>query len=291
MEEFPDEIETIWSRTGTAEVATDPMGLEMTDMFITLKPRERWKRAKTQEELVDGDGGGDRGAPRHAGASTPSRSRCGSTRWSRASGPTSASSSSATTWRSLKAKAAEIERVVEEDPRRGRRRRTSRSRASPSCGSRSTGRPSPATASRPRQVLDAVAAAGGIAVGEILEPGAAVPAGRPAPARLPRRPGKPWSGILITTASGQRLPLTHLARFEETQGPSTIQREWGQRRIVVQANVRGRDIGSFVEEAQARIGREVELPDRLHDRVGRPVREPERARAAALPRRAAGPGR
>ena len=53
--------------------------------------------------------------------------------------------------------------------------------------------------------------------------------------------------ILIPTASGQRLPLTRLARLEETEGPSTIQREWGQRRIVVQANVRGRDIGSFVE--------------------------------------------
>ena len=63
--------------------------------------------------------------------------------------------------------------------------------------------------------------------------------------------------ILIPTAAGQRLPLTRLARVEETTGPSTIQREWGQRRIVVQANVRGRDIGSFVEEAQARIGREV----------------------------------
>ena len=37
---FPDEIEDIWSRTGTAEVATDPMGLELTDVFITLKDRE-----------------------------------------------------------------------------------------------------------------------------------------------------------------------------------------------------------------------------------------------------------
>ena len=44
------------------------------------------------------------------------------------------------------------------------------------------------------------------------------------------------------------------------EGPSTIQREWGQRRIIVQTNVRGRDIGSFVKEAQARIAGEVELP-------------------------------
>jgi cobalt-zinc-cadmium resistance protein CzcA len=37
-------------------------------------------------------------------------------------------------------------------------------------------------------------------------------------------------------------------------------RENGKRRVVVQANVRGRDIGSFVDEAQAKIGGEVQLP-------------------------------
>src|SRR5205085_4416480 len=49
---FPDEVEHIWSRCGTAEVATDPMGPEETDMFITLKSRGQWKRARTQDEPV-----------------------------------------------------------------------------------------------------------------------------------------------------------------------------------------------------------------------------------------------
>src|SRR5690606_34577246 len=39
LEEFPDEIRDIWSRTGTADVANDPMGIEVTDIFISLKPR------------------------------------------------------------------------------------------------------------------------------------------------------------------------------------------------------------------------------------------------------------
>jgi cobalt-zinc-cadmium resistance protein CzcA len=54
-----------------------------------------------------------------------------------------------------------------------------------------------------------------------------------------------------------------LARVVESTGPSTIQREWGKRRIVVQANVRGRDLGSFVREAQARVERDVmpQLPE------------------------------
>ena len=37
LEKFPDEIAHVWSRVGTAEVATDPMGVELTDMFITLE--------------------------------------------------------------------------------------------------------------------------------------------------------------------------------------------------------------------------------------------------------------
>jgi cobalt-zinc-cadmium resistance protein CzcA len=110
-----------------------------------------------------------------------------------------------------------------------------------------------------RQVLDAITAAGGIKVGEIVEPGRRFPL----VVRLPmsyREDPRALEKILIPTASGQRLPLTRLAHLEETTGPSTIQREWGQRRIVVQANIRGRDIGSFVKEAQERINREVERP-------------------------------
>ncbi len=56
------------------------------------------------------------------------------------------------------------------------------------------------------------------------------------------------------------IPLSSVARVEVTEGPNQISRENGKRRIVVQANVRGRDIGSFVTEAQGRIQREVEVP-------------------------------
>ena len=52
LDEYPDEIRHVWSRIGTAEVATDPMGLELTDIFMSLKPRDEWTRAKTQAELV-----------------------------------------------------------------------------------------------------------------------------------------------------------------------------------------------------------------------------------------------
>ena len=56
------------------------------------------------------------------------------------------------------------------------------------------------------------------------------------------------------------LPLSAVARIVTTEGANQISRDNGKRRIVVQSNVRGRDLGSFVEEAQARIAAEVKIP-------------------------------
>jgi heavy metal efflux system protein len=74
--------------------------------------------------------------------------------------------------------------------------------------------------------------------------------------------------ILVTAANGDRIPLGRLTRIDTVEGPSTIQREWGKRRVVVQANVRGRDVGSFVEEVERAITDEVELPAGYYVRFG-----------------------
>jgi cobalt-zinc-cadmium resistance protein CzcA len=67
---------------------------------------------------------------------------------------------------------------------------------------------------------------------------------------------------LPATSDGVRrsVPLRELAKFSYTEGLNQVSRENGKRRVVVQANVRGRDIGSFVLEAQSRINQEVKLP-------------------------------
>jgi Cu/Ag efflux pump CusA len=57
-----------------------------------------------------------------------------------------------------------------------------------------------------------------------------------------------------------RIPLSELAEIREVLGPRQITRENGQRFVAVQCNVSDRDIGSFVEEAQAAIAAQVELP-------------------------------
>ncbi len=56
------------------------------------------------------------------------------------------------------------------------------------------------------------------------------------------------------------IPLRELATFEIIDGPNQISRENGKRRVVIQANVRGRDIGSFVTDAQAAIDKKVKVP-------------------------------
>ena len=67
--------------------------------------------------------------------------------------------------------------------------------------------------------------------------------------------------ILLPTLAGARVPLGHVARVERTEGPAQISRENNMRRVVVEVNIRGRDLGGFVAEAQQRLqGIEQGLP-------------------------------
>ncbi|WP_223763586.1 efflux RND transporter permease subunit [Corallococcus sp. AS-1-6] len=64
----------------------------------------------------------------------------------------------------------------------------------------------------------------------------------------------------IDTPTGHRIPLKMLASLTRETGPNTISREGVQRKMVVQANVAGRDLSTVVEELRARITREVPMP-------------------------------
>lgn len=64
----------------------------------------------------------------------------------------------------------------------------------------------------------------------------------------------------ITLPDGEFVPLSEVATVELSSAPNQISRENGKRRVVVTANVRGRDLGSFVSEIQQRISEEVDLP-------------------------------
>ena len=66
--------------------------------------------------------------------------------------------------------------------------------------------------------------------------------------------------ILVRTPGGARIPLSQVADIATIEGPSQISRESGQRRIGVECNITGRDLGGFVAEARREIGRDVSLP-------------------------------
>lgn len=69
-----------------------------------------------------------------------------------------------------------------------------------------------------------------------------------------------FAALRITTADGQTIPLESLATLTRETGPVKIDREMGSRYGVVIANVTGRDLVSFVEEAKAKVAAEVKLP-------------------------------
>ena len=66
--------------------------------------------------------------------------------------------------------------------------------------------------------------------------------------------------VLLTGRRGERVPLARVAHITRDQAPEAINHENGERRLVVQTNVRGRDVGSFVSEAQARVAAQLTLP-------------------------------
>ena len=66
--------------------------------------------------------------------------------------------------------------------------------------------------------------------------------------------------MLITVPPGLQLPLGQLAKISATPGPAMINSENGQLRALVQLNVRGRDMGSFVDEAREALVRELQVP-------------------------------
>ena len=74
--------------------------------------------------------------------------------------------------------------------------------------------------------------------------------------------------VMFDTPTGQRVPLSQLARVVTDRGPNTISRENVQRKIVVQANVAGRDLGSTVADIRTAIGEQVTLPPGYHVEYG-----------------------
>ncbi len=275
LAKFPDEIDHIWTRTGTAEVTTDPMGVELSDVFISLKPRERWTRARTQEELsklvaeeLDGYPG------MRASITQPIEMRVNEmVSGVRADVGVKLFGDDMDT---LKTRAREIEEVLRTIPG-----------ATDVVSEQVTGQPMLAIevdrAAIARHgiaagdVLDVIEALGSIQVGTMQEHERRYPITVRLDDRYREDPEAAGS-VLVKASPGELVPLSQLARIELTESPANVQREWAKRRIIVQANVRGRDVASFVAEAKRAIDDRVPLPEGYHVRFAGQFEHLERAR-------------
>lgn len=254
---FPKEINHIWSRTGSAEVATDPMGVEETDLFISLKPRSEWTRATTQTELVEAMERTVKAMPGQILSFTqPIEQRINEM----ISGVRSdvAVKLFGDDLEVLKKKGEEIEAVLKEIDGAADVN-TERISGQPYLQVNILQDQIARYGISARSVLDLVESLGGKMVGEVFEEQKRFPMAIRLPESLRASP-ESINGMLVATATGERIPLARLAKIEIVEGPATIRREWGQRRIGVQCNVRDRDVGSFVAEAQKAVDKRVALP-------------------------------
>jgi cobalt-zinc-cadmium resistance protein CzcA len=257
LKRFPEVIDVV-SKTGRADIASDPMGVEISDVIVTLKPREEWTTAKTKDELVDKMRDAMAELPGVASSfSQPIALRVDEL----VSGVKSAIGIKifGDDLDVLKDKAEAIARVLGKVP--GAADINVEKVSGLAYLQIEIDRDKIArygiNVTDVQQVVET--AIGGKEATKVYEGqkvfGLAV--------RFPesaRSDVSPIRQILIASPQGALIPLGQLAHVYVTEGPAQISREMAQRRIVVECNVTDRDIGSFVKEAQQKIDAAVKLP-------------------------------
>lgn len=273
LRHYPDEIERVWTRLGTAAVATDPMGVEQNDVFMTLKPRENWTKAKTQAELTEhltvlvGLLPGIK-----AIFTQPIELRVNEmVAGVRADVGIKVFGDDS---EKLLVLAAQVEGIVESIPG-AVGTTTEQITGAPLLEVRVDQEAIARYGVPAEHVLEMVAALGEIKVGEIRADQRRFDLTLELADRYRSDPDA-IAGILVPTGD-QRIPLSQLAQIVETEGPSVINRDWGKRRIVVQTNVRGRDLGGFVAETRRRIAEDVPMPAGYYVTFGGQFEHLERA--------------
>lgn len=258
LEHFPDEVVTVISKTGRPEIATDPMGVEMSDIVIMLAPHDEWTRAETTGELVE-----QMQEVLHTelpgqnfGFSQPIELRTNELiSGSRSDVVISISGDDLTELRRVADAVADV------------------ARSTPGAGDvdfeKLQGLPSLSVRPNREQiarlgmavedVLDVVETLGGRIVGEVAEGQARIPLQVRFPERI-RGDIQRIRDLPVSGSTGITVPLSQVASVTIEDGPSQINRANAQRLAKVQVNVRGRDIASFVDEARERVLAEVDVP-------------------------------
>jgi heavy metal efflux system protein len=263
---FPDEVKHIWCRIGAAEVVTDPMGIELTDVYMTLYPREQWKRAHTQAELKDHIEKELRDQLGHQALwSQPIEMRLEEiTTGVRAKVAVQLFGDDLEV---LQRKGSEIAEVLRNVPGNDDVN-VERLTGQPVLQIKIDRNASARYGIPARAIFNLVESIGGKPIGDVVEGQMRFGLVVRLPERLSAHP-EALRNLLVTAPSGEQVPLGRLASIDEVEGPSTISRDWGRRRINVTCNVEDRDLIGFVEEAKKKLAA-VELPPggRYHLEIG-----------------------
>ena len=257
LKQFP-EVETVVSRTGRAEIATDPMGVEVSDVYVILKPHDEWKTASNREGLIEAF---DKALKDKVPGNIFSYSQPIELRMQELIAGVR-SDVAITLYGSdldmLRQKADEIVRVVSQIPG-----------AADVKAEQTGGLPYLRVNIKrdqiaryginTRDVLDAVEAIGGKEVGQVLE-GQKRFALQVRFEKSDRDAVEKIGNIKVADPQGRLIPISQLAELKVEEGPAQISRSDIHRRISVEANVRGRDLSSFIKDAQAAVGSKVSLP-------------------------------
>ncbi|SEM98380.1 cobalt-zinc-cadmium resistance protein CzcA [Stigmatella aurantiaca] len=257
LKRFP-EVRTVVSKTGRAEIATDPMGVEISDIFVMLKPRDAWTTGQDREALIAAF---DAALKKEVPGSLFSYSQPIELRVSELiSGVRSDVALKLygedlevlkRTGDKLAAVLARVPGAADVKAEQIAGLPVARVQVDRQAISR--------YGINARDVLDAIETLGGKQVGVVLE-GQKRFALQVRFAPSARQHVEQLGSIQVTSPTGQFVPLSQIARIEVDEGPAQVSRENLQRRLTLEANVRGRDIQGFVGTAQEAIAREVPLP-------------------------------
>lgn len=257
VKKFP-EVKTVFSKTGRPEIANDIMGVHQTDVWVILKSPEEWPQEKTRDELIEGLSGelNDQVPGVAFGFTQPIEMRVDEL----VAGVKAdvAVLLYGDDIKTLAGKGKEIERVLRDVPG-----------AVDVKADYQANIPTLTIKVKPAQlahfgvdaakVMDAVSAMGGYQVGEVFEGRARFPI----MVRIPEQ----WRK---NTELLRRIPVTHLhdrpvtlgdlAEIKLQETPPGVEHESGRRRTFIQANVRNRDVASFVNDAKQAVQEQVVLP-------------------------------
>ncbi|HVJ06492.1 MAG TPA: CusA/CzcA family heavy metal efflux RND transporter [Candidatus Saccharimonadales bacterium] len=257
------EVKTVVTRTGTAEIATDVMGIESADMFVILKPRSEWKHNKSREQLIaEMNEALEKEVPGVGFSFTqPIEMRFNELiAGVRSDIAVKLFGDDLTTLREKGEQIATVLKTVKgaADVRLEQTAGLPVIRASID---RARLARYGLTAQEVLTVIEASRV--GKVVGTIFEGQRRFTLSVRMPESAVADPDA-FANLPIAMHNGRVVPLSQVADVKVEVGPAQVSRENVQRRITIEANIRGRDLGSFIAEAQQKIGAKVSVPPGYH---------------------------